>query len=215
MSRHALTEFNLWPTNVCAIQIPLEECEKHNEDLINLIIDASAINKFPDLGPNHEIRVPNLHKLDHPSVSWLVETIRHAARAFVGMMDVNVEIGLRAVILRHGMHINTHTETHESDLMVAYWPSGDVTSIGLPVNKMTDRKYAPIFVIEDPSRSLSDLRLPWEIRHSVMIDPRPGMMVIGPNHVPHNMWPYLGSKPFIHIVSQIKIDWPEGYEDRW
>jgi hypothetical protein len=103
---------------------------------------------------------------------------------------------------------------HESDLMIAYWPTGKQEDIGTPVNQMPDRNFAPTFVVEDPSRSLADLRLPWETRHSVMLAPRPGLMVIGPNHVPHNLWPYFGSKPFIHMVAQIKFEWPAGYEDR-
>jgi hypothetical protein len=215
MSRHAINGFSLWATEICVIEIPQEECQKHNEDLIDIVVKESGINENPDLGPNYEIKVHNLHKIDHPSVSWLLKTISHASRAYVSLIETDIEISLRAVILRNGMHINTHTEMHESDLMVAYWPTGNIEDIGTPVNQMADRNFAPTFVVEDPSRSLSDLRLPWETRHSVMLAPRPGMMVIGPNHVPHNLWPYFGSKPFIHIVAQIKIEWPAGYADRW
>jgi hypothetical protein len=215
MPNHAVTEFNLWPTKFCVIEIPQEECKKHNEDLVNIVIEKSGINEKPDLGPNFEIRIHNLHEIDHPSVNWLVKSISHASKAFVGLMQANIDIGLRAVILRNGMHINTHTESHESDLMVAYWPSGDLEMVGSPINQVGDRNHAPTFMIEDPSRSLTDLRLPWEVRHSVTLAPRPGMMIVGPNHVPHNLWPYFGSKPFVHIVAQIKIEWPVGYEDRW
>lgn len=40
-------------------------------------------------------------------------------------------------------------------------------------------------------------------------------MVVGPAHLPHNLWPYLGKVPFPHIVAQVKVHWPAGYEERF
>ena len=45
----------------------------------------------------------------------------------------------------------------------------------------------------------------------INVRPRPGLLAIFPAHVPHNMHPYMGDKPFVHIVAQVRIDWPRGY----
>ena len=215
MSRPTINDFTLWATQVAVIEYAQDECAAHNQELVQLVLDETGFYTKPDLGPDYEIRLPNLDKYANESVAWLVNSITYACRAYLDMPDARIDVGLRAVVLRNGMHINTHTESHESDLTVAYWPSGNVDDAGSQVSRQVDRTTAPAFIIEDPSRHLTDLRLPWETRHSVTIAPRPGMMVIGPNHLPHNMWPYLGDAPFIHIVAQIKVEWPEGYDERW
>lgn len=215
MSRPTINVMSLWPTRIATFELPQDECADHNAELIRLVINASKINTNPDPGPNFEIRVHDLHKYASPSVAWLCEAIANACRHFIGLPTLKIDVGLRAVLLRYGMHINTHTESHESDLMVAYWPGGSLQDMDSPINRFAHRQVAPTFVVEDPSRALTDLRLPGEIRHSIMIAPRPGLMVVGPAHVPHNLWPYLGDDPFIHIVAHIKVQWPEGYDERW
>ena len=108
-------------------------------------------------------------------------------------------------------HINTHTEARESDLGIAYWPSGDPSQIGQPINQNADGFHAPVFTLEDPSRHLSELRLPMEMRHSVDVCPRPGLLAIYPAHLPHNVHPYRGENPFVHIVAQVRLPWPKDY----
>lgn len=193
---------SLWPTHVSLNRYL--EVEEHNENLKRIAIET--VGKQYD----EEIRAYDLHKINHPSIEWLKEEFIVSTEKYLSVGKVK-DLTIRAVIMQKGSHINTHTETRESDLMLVYWPGGDVGSI----NSKPDNKLAPAFVMEDPSRHLSELRLPMEIRHSVMIRPQPGLMVIGPAHLPHNLHPYMGEEPFIHIVAQVRIEWPEEYDLRW
>ena len=193
---------NLWPTTVSMFKY--RNVDFHNENLKRLALETVK-DHLED-----EIRAYDLHKIDHPSIIWLKDEFKRCTEMYLGLGEVE-EMTIRAVIMRRGSHINTHTETRESDVMLVYWPGGDEG----PINSKPNNILAPAFVMEDPSRHLSELRLPREIRHSVMIRPQPGLLVVGPAHLPHNLHPYMGEEPFIHIVAQVRIKWPEGYELRW
>lgn len=197
--------WQLWPTK---IEFFRHGDVHHNKELIALALEASDY-RMPVFG--EEIRAYDFHQINHPSVTWLNQAFREAAEQYVGLGKVG-ELTVRAVVMGRGSHINTHTEVRESDLMLVYWPGGD---IGKPINSRPDPTRAPAFVVEDPSRHLTDLRLPHEIRHSVMVCPQPGLLTVAPAHLPHNLHPYMGDTPFIHIVAQARIEWPEGYDLRW
>ena len=204
-------DFNLWPTRVMCCELTGLDVEEANRELIDLAVSSVDLNS--DI--NTELRVHDFHKLDSPAVRWLVDKIRGQVQKYVGNLGEVDHIGLRAVVMRHGKHICTHTESHESDLMLAYWPGGSSADVGKPPSSPPNREHTPTFVLEDPSRHLTDLRLPHEGRHSVYILPRPGLMVVGPAHLPHNLHPYMGQEPFIHIVAQLRIRWQDNYENRW
>ena len=200
----SVNQVHLWPTSIMTIE--LEDAQIHNEALEKLVLDGCAAQR--GLVAN-ELRLHDLQAADGPSVQWLLGRMTQYAMAFTGYPVVSV--GLRGVVLQRGSHISTHTEARESDLGIAYWPSGNPTLMGARINQNGDGIHEPTFVFEDPSRALSDLRLPFEDRHSVNVCPRPGLMAIFPAHVPHNMHPYMGEKPFVHIVAQVRIEWPRSY----
>jgi len=56
---------------------------------------------------------------------------------------------------------------------------------GQPVNSVGTHR----FVIEDPSRYFDEGRLPFEARHGYSVNPRPGLSVFFPSHIPHNKHP--------------------------
>lgn len=204
-----MIQFPLWPTVIRCFDLNGEESKEKNLRLRDLALERVDLNA-PE---NIELRVHDFHKIKDDAIDWLTSSIKIFACSYAGVPVKHV--GLRAVVLRHGKHICTHTETHESDLMLAYWPTGGIEPLNTNPNKPPDRKLAPTFVLEDPSRHLTDLRLPFESRHSVVIQPRQALMVIGPAHLPHNLHPYMGKEPFVHIVAQIRLDFPKEYEERW
>ncbi|WP_449413227.1 hypothetical protein [Pandoraea soli] len=184
----------------------LDDAHKHNANLEKLVVDGCVAQRGRAV---NELRRHDLHDADHPSVAWLLSRMNEYAKAYTRYPVSS--IGLRGIVLRRGNHISTHTESRESNLGMAYWPSGNPIVIGTPINENGDSIHEPTFVIEDPSRAFSDLRLPFEDRHSVNIRPRPGLLAVFPAHVPHNMHPYMGTKAFVHIVAQVRIDWPKEY----
>ena len=198
----------LWPTNLASYDLDaLGEQE-------NLRLKQAALERVNlNADVRQELRVHDFERVDCDEVRTLCRLMEMAVKDYTGL-DAQ-SLSLRAVVLRHGKHICSHTESHESDLMVAYWPSGNLNDRGMPPSIEPDRADAPTFVVEDPSRHLTDLRLPGEIRHSVCIKPRPGMLVLGPAHLPHNLHPYMGQEPFIHIVAQVRVRWPDNYGERW
>lgn len=197
--------WQLWPTKVEFFQ---HGDVHHNKDLIDLALAAAADRQ---IAFGDEVRAYDFHQIDHPAVRWLIDEFKIAAQLYLTTGTVR-ELTIRAVVMGKGSHINTHTEVRESDLMLVYWPGGDV---GKEINSRPDPTRAPAFMLEDPSRHLTDLRLPEEVRHSIMVCPQPGLLTVAPAHLPHNLHPYMGDTPFIHIVAQARIDWPQGYELRW
>jgi hypothetical protein len=201
---------NLWPTKVLLLELDVPA--GYNEALIAEVLAGCARVK----GQGNELRLHDLHEVDHEAITWLMQEIRHAC-AFYCDMDTadGINVGLRGVQINRGSHISTHTEARESDLGVAYWPSGSIGKIGSEFSDNGDGINEPTFIVEDPSRSFSDLRLPFEDRHSICIRPRPGMLAVFPAHLPHNMHPYMGDIPFIHIVAQIQMPWTKEYHRRF
>lgn len=197
---------SLWPTKVDAYFV--DEAAEHNRRLVELVLSLE-----PPVTPVGEMKVYDLEKTDDGSVKWLLSHVERAVQEYLGEPAV-MRIKLRAVVLRAGGHISTHTESAESDVGVAYWPSG-IEGDDAELNSNGDAVNQPTFVLEDPSRSISDLRLPFETRHSVCLRPRPGLLAVFPAHMPHNMHPYMGEKPFVHIVAQVRVDWSDDYLRRY
>lgn len=198
----------LWPTPVMFAEFMGPDVDFHNRELESAVLAGCDAQQ----GADHELRLYELEECKSASISWLVSKVREMSAHYCGFVSTSgVEVTLRGVVLRSFDHINTHTEARESDLGVAYWPSGNEKNIGQPINQNADGFTAPILTMEDPSRHLSELRLPMEMRHSVDVCPRPGLMALYPAHLPHNVHPYRGDKPFVQIVAQVRMPWPQDY----
>jgi hypothetical protein len=201
----------LWPTVVSFWEIPSDEARVHNEVLEELVVrEASTVHDT-----NQELRLHDMQEHESPSVQWLVDKVQVACREYCGLpRGWPVDVELRGVVLTRGLHINTHTEASESDLAVSYWPSGDYNKIGTPINENGNSITEPTFVLEDPSRHISDFRLPFDERHSVCVCPRPGLLTVFPAHLPHNVHPYMGDTPFVQIVAQVRLNLGKEYTRR-
>ena len=69
-------------------------------------------------------------------------------------------------------------------------------------------------MIEDPSRYFDEGRLPYEARHGFSVNPRPGLSVFFPSHIPHNQHPYEGSTPHVQVVANFRVTLPVAIEER-
>ncbi len=123
-----------------------EDVDAHNARLIQAVIAGCE----GQAESNHELRLRDLHETDCDSIGWLSRCVAKACADYCGFNKTDgINVGQRGVMLRHGDHISTHTESAESDIGVAYWPSGDVSKIGSDVNQRADlqagRPLAPYF----------------------------------------------------------------------
>jgi hypothetical protein len=114
----------------------------------------------------------------------------------------------RALVIEKGGFISTHKDSREGDLTCIHFLTGSGT--GRPVNSVG----SPRFVIEDPSRYFDEGRLPYESRHGYSVNPRPGLSVFFPSHIPHNQHPYEGSAPHVQVVANFRVNLPVAIEER-
>ncbi|MDE4159568.1 hypothetical protein [Phaeobacter gallaeciensis] len=114
----------------------------------------------------------------------------------------------RALVITKGGFISTHKDSREGDLTCVHFLTGG--GAGQPVNSVG----TPRFVIEDPSRYFDEGRLPFESRHGYSVNPRPGLSVFFPSHIPHNQHPYDGSAPHVQVVANFRVNLPVAIEER-
>jgi len=114
----------------------------------------------------------------------------------------------RALVIAPGGFISTHKDSREGDLTCVHFLTGG--GAGQPINSVG----TPRFVIEDPSRYFDEGRLPYEPRHGYSVNPRPGLSVFFPSHIPHNQHPYEGSAPHVQVVANFRVTLPTAIEER-
>lgn len=202
-----MTRWEMWPTRFMAFEY---EDAAFDRRLTKLVVDTyKQRNDKGDLPLMEELRVYDFFAIDDDDVRALKERVFDSVRNYLGFEADGCHDGFeltgRAVIVTDGSFIQTHVERREADLTIAYFPTGDAS--GQPISHPGN----PRFVVEDPSRYLTDLRLPHEDRHSVHIAPRPGLLLVFPAHVPHHQQPYKGTEPHVQIVCNLRIKFTEKY----
>lgn len=202
-----VTRWEMWPTRLMAFEFPDAEFDRR---LIQLVLETyKQRSGNSELPLREELRVYDFFSIDHPDVKTLRNRIFESISAYLGegaeKWHEGFDLSGRAVIITEKSFIQTHVERREADLTIAYFPTGD------GAGKALSSPGNPTFVVEDPSRYLTDLRLPHEERHSVHIAPRPGLLIMFPAHVPHHQQPYYGERPHIQIVCNVRIRFTEEY----
>ena len=114
----------------------------------------------------------------------------------------------RALVIGPGGFISTHKDSREGDLTCVHFLTGGGER--QPVNSVG----TPRFVIEDPSRYFDEVRLPFEARHGFSVNPRPGLSVFFPSHIPHNQHPYEGRASHVQVVANFRVNLPLAIEER-
>jgi hypothetical protein len=113
----------------------------------------------------------------------------------------------RALLIGDRAHINTHADNREGDVTAVLFLTG--RGVGQPINSVGN----PRFVLEDPSRFADQARLPFEARPGFSVNPRPGLLVVFPSHIPHNQHPYEGDTTHVQVVLNFRLNIPEDLQE--
>jgi hypothetical protein len=199
---------DLWPMRVTFFETPVDWVV--NRQLANEAIVAVEANGRGSIANAAKRRVRGiLEKSD--AGQTLKSHLFACARAVLGPWAQYLDpthCENRALVIELGGFISTHKDSREGDLTCVHFLTGG--GAGQPVNSVG----TPRFVIEDPSRYFDEGRLPYESRHGYSVNPRPGLSVFFPSHIPHNQHPYEGSTPHVQVVANFRVNLPVAIEER-
>jgi len=227
------TSVELWPTRVCFFETPLDWPVNHQladeaiaevslgrgekPQLGGAVMDGPGSPGSPGArGVSHaRLRAPERRVrsiLEKSAAGQALKSHLFAcARAVLGPWAQYLDpdhCENRALVIEPGGFISTHKDSREGDLTCVHFLTGG--GVGQPLNSVG----TPRFVIEDPSRYFDEGRLPFESRHGYSVNPRPGLSVFFPSHIPHNQHPYEGSAPHVQIVANFRVNLPVAIEER-
>lgn len=200
------TTLELWPTRVSVFETPVDWAV--NRQLAEMAI-AAAETKGPR-PTTAKRRVRGILERSEAGLA-LKAHLFACARAVLGPWAQYLDPDYcenRALVIGPGGFISTHKDSREGDLTCVHFLTGG--GAGKPVNSVG----TPRFVIEDPSRYFDEGRLPFEARHGFSVNPRPGLSVFFPSHIPHNQHPYEGSTPHVQVVANFRVTLPVAIEER-
>jgi hypothetical protein len=203
------TSFELWSTRVSFFETPVDWAV--NRQLADeAIAAAGAIDTGGATLNASKRRVRGILEESEAGLA-LKAHLFASARAVLGpwaqYLDPN-HCENRALVIGPGGFVSTHKDSREGDLTCVHFLTGG--GAGQPVNSVG----CPRFVIEDPSRYFDEGRLPYEARHGYSVNPRPGLSVFFPSHIPHNQHPYDGSTPHVQVVANFRVILPVAIEER-
>lgn len=204
----AHSSLELWPTRVSFFEAPVEW--SLNRELANEAIRLADPLTLKGGQAAPERRVRGI--LEQSSAGQVLKAHLFAcARTVLGQWAAYLDpdhCENRALVIAPGGFISTHKDSREGDLTCVHFLTGG--GAGRPINSVG----TPRFVIEDPSRYFDEGRLPFEPRHGYSVNPRPGLSVFFPSHVPHNQHPYQGSTPHVQVVANFRVNLPDDLEER-
>lgn len=177
------TTLELWPTRVSFFEAPVDWVV--NRQLADEAIAAVELTGNGSMPIAAKRRVRGILE-NSDGGQTLKAHLFACARAVLGPWAKYLDpdhCENRALVIEPGGFISTHTDSREGDLTCVYFLTG--SGSGQPVNSVG----TPRFVIEDPSRYFDEGRLPYESRHGYSVNPRPGLSVFFPSHIPHNQHP--------------------------
>ena len=202
------TTLELWPTRVSVFETPVDW--DVNRLLAEEAIAAAGVGETAKPPSAAKRRVRGI--LDRSAAGQALKAHLFAcARTVLGPWAQYLDphhCENRALVMLPGGFISTHKDSREGDLACVHFLTGG--GVGRPVNSVG----APRFVIEDPSRYFDEGRLPYEARHGYSVNPRPGLSVFFPSHIPHNQHPYEGRAPHVQVVANFRVVLPVAIEER-
>jgi len=190
----------LWPTKVAFYEMSGVEDQMAE---IAVAVESTPTAQLKSASErrvrNIMVRFPNLLEHIRDCVSDYLEDWRH-------LLDPTY-CENRALLIGDRAHINTHADNREGDVTAVLFLTGG--GEGQPINSVGN----PRFVLEDPSRFADQARLPFEARPGYSINPRPGLLVIFPSHIPHNQHPYQGDTTHVQVVLNFRLNIPEDLQE--
>lgn len=202
------TTLELWPTRINFFETPPDWAVNRRLADEAIARVGGVDEKIPGSAAKRRVR----GILDDSTEGQTLKAHLFAcARLVLGDWSIYLDPNLcenRALVITPGGFISTHKDSREGDLTCVHFLTG--SGSGQPVNSVG----TPRFVIEDPSRYFDEGRLPYESRHGFSVNPRPGLSVFFPSHIPHNQHPYEGSAPHVQIVANFRVNLPVAIEER-
>lgn len=202
------TSVELWPTRVSFFETPVDWAV--NSQLADEAIAAAGLGDGGARVSAGKRRVRGILETSHAGRT-LKSHLFACAHAVLGPWAQYLDpthCEDRALVIAPGGFISTHKDSREGDLTCVHFLTGG--GAGQPVNSVG----TPRFVIEDPSRYFDEGRLPYESRHGYSVNPRPGLSVFFPSHIPHNQHPHEGCTPHVQIVANFRVTLPNAIEER-
>ncbi len=202
------TSVELWPSRITFFETPVEW--HVNRQLAEEAIAAAIIQENGKPPSAAKRRVRGILERSDAGLT-LKSHLFACARAVLGPWAQYLDpehCENRALVIGPGGFISTHKDSREGDLTCVHFLTG--AGVGQPVNTVG----TPRFVIEDPSRYFDEGRLPYESRHGYTVNPRPGLSVFFPSHIPHNQHPYEGNAPHVQVVANFRVNLPVAIEER-
>ena len=200
------TTLELWPTRVTFFETPVDW--DINRRLADEAIAAVTGNSTRLSAAERRVRgILERSDAGQTLKAHLVACARAVLGPWAKYLDPD-HCENRALVIEPGGFISTHKDSREGDLTCVHFLTG--SGAGQPVNSVG----TPRFVIEDPSRYFDEGRLPYESRHGYSVNPRPGLSVFFPSHIPHNQHPYEGSAPHVQVVANFRVNLPVAIEER-
>jgi hypothetical protein len=202
------TSLDLWPTRVTLFEAPVDWVV--NRQLADEAIAATKDSDSATMATASRRRVRGILEQSQAGLA-LKAHLFTCARTMLGTWAQYLDPDLcenRALVMQPGAFISTHKDSREGDLTCVHFLTG--AGAGQPVNSVG----TPRFVIEDPSRYFDEGRLPFEDRHGYSVNPRPGLSVFFPSHIPHNQHPHLGNAPHVQVVANFRVSLPRNIEER-
>ena len=202
------THLDLWPTRVSFFETPVDWAV--NRQLADQAIAAIEATDNGSMANAAKRRVRGILEKSHAGQT-LKAHLFACASAVLGPWAQYIDpehCENRALVIEPGGFISTHKDSREGDLTCVHFLTG--SGAAQPVNSVG----TPRFVLEDPSRYFDEGRLPYESRHGYSVNPRPGLSVFFPSHIPHNQHPYEGSEPHVQVVANFRVILPVAIEER-
>ena len=202
------TNIDLWPTRVTFFETPVDwAVNRQLADEAIAAVEATGNGSMTNAAKRRVRGILEQSDAGQTLKAHLFACARAVLGPWANYLDPD-HCENRALVIEPGGFISTHKDSREGDLTCVHFLTGGGT--GQPVNSVG----TPRFVIEDPSRYFDEGRLPYESRHGYSVNPRPGLSVFFPSHIPHNQHPYVGSAPHVQVVANFRINLPTAIEER-
>jgi len=203
-----ITSFDLWSTRIAIFEAPVNWAV--SKQLADAAIAAAGVTDTTEMLTAAKRRVRGI--LERSAAGQALKAhLFGCARTVLGPWSQYLDpdhCENRALVMMPGSFISTHKDSREGDLTCVHFLTGG--GGGQPINSVG----SPRFVIEDPSRYFDEGRLPYEARHGFSVNPRPGLSVFFPSHIPHNQHPFEGRTPHVQVVANFRVNLPVAIEER-
>jgi hypothetical protein len=115
----------------------------------------------------------------------------------------------REVVRYHGTEIMPHCDEDECHLQAVYFPCGAEIDAKIPLLPQINSYGDNAFAICNPdwrSSGFGGYRMPWEHYAKFWVKPHRGLLIAFDARAVHFQKPYLGDKPFMQILFNIKVE---------